>query len=87
MALVVLGTVAGLSLYLVSVAASYELQRRDVRMGGVPFEIPGGPVVPVLAGAVILWLLSQATRRELAVEAAVLLLAGGSYWLRRNLRM
>ena len=85
--LVVLGNVAGLSVYLVSVAASYELQRRDVRMGGVPFEVPGGPVVPVLAGAVILWLLSQATRRELAVEAAVLLLAGGSYWLRRNLRM
>jgi APA family basic amino acid/polyamine antiporter len=85
--LVVLGNVAGLSLYLVSVAASYELQRRDVRMGGVPFEVPGGPVVPVLAGAVILWLLSQATRRELAVQAAVVLFAGGFYWLRRNLRM
>jgi hypothetical protein len=28
--------------------------------------------VPILAGAVILWLLSQATRREFAVEAAVL---------------
>jgi amino acid transporter len=85
--LVVLGNVAGLSLYLVAVAASYELQRRDVRMGGAPFEVPGGPVVPLLAGAVILWLLSQATRRELAVEAAVLLLAGGFYALRRNLRI
>jgi len=85
--LVVVGNVAGLSLYLMSVAASYELQRRNVRMGGVPFEVPGGPGVPILAGAVILWLLSQATRREFAVEAAVLLLAGGFAVLRRKSRM
>jgi len=44
--------------------------------------VPGGPGVPILAGAVILWLLSQATRREFAVEAAVLLLAVGFYVLR-----
>ena len=85
--LVVVGNIAGLSLYLVAVAASYELQRRDVRMGGVPFVMRGGPGVPILAGAVILWLLSQATRREFAVEAAVLLLAGGFHALRKNLKM
>jgi amino acid transporter len=85
--LVVVGNVAGLSMYLVSVAASYELQRRDVRMGGVPFAVPGGPVVPILAGAAILWLLSHATWREFAVEAAVMLLASGFYVLRRNPRM
>jgi amino acid transporter len=85
--LVVVGNIAGLSLYLVAVAASYELQRRDVQMGGVPFVMPGGPAVPILAGAVILWLLSQATRREFAVEAAVLLLAAGFHALRKNLKM
>jgi len=85
--LVVVGNIAGLSLYLVAVAASYELQRRDVHIGGVPFVMPGGPAVPILAGAVILWLLSQATRREFAVEAAVLLLAAGFHALRRYVKM
>jgi APA family basic amino acid/polyamine antiporter len=84
--LVVVGNVAGLSIYLVSVAASYALQRRGVRMGGEPFTVPGGPLVPILAGAAILWLLSHATWREFAVEAAVILLAGGFYVLRRDLR-
>jgi basic amino acid/polyamine antiporter, APA family len=73
--LAILANVAALSLYLMCVAASFELQRRDVRAGGTPFAVPGGPVIPLLAAAAIVWLLSQATWREFAVEAVVLLLA------------
>jgi amino acid transporter len=77
--LAVLANVAALSLYLLCVAGSWELRRRDVRMGGTPFVAPGGPIVPLLAVAVILWLLSQATRREFAVEALVVAVAAIVY--------
>ena len=79
--LAVLANVAALSLYLMCVAASYELQRRDVRAGGTPFAVPGGPVVPVLAAGVIVWLLSQATVKEFAIEAVVLTIAAAYYLL------
>jgi len=65
------------------VTASYELQRRDVRADGNPFTLPGGPLVPLLAAMVILWLLSNATRREFAVEAIVLAVAALVYFSRK----
>jgi amino acid transporter len=82
--LAILANVAALSLYLMCVAASYELQRRNVRAGGTAFEVPGGPIVPLLAAAVIVWLLSQATLREFTIEALVLVAAGGWFWIRRS---
>jgi len=82
--LAVLANVAALTLYLMCVVASLELQRRDVRADGTPFAVPGGPVIPVAAAAVILWVLSNATRREFAVEAAVLAAASLLYSIRRG---
>ncbi len=82
--LAVLANVAALSLYLMCVAASYELQRRGVRAGGTPFSVPGGPAVPLLAAAVILWLLSNATAREFGVEALVVAVAGLFYFIRKT---
>ena len=73
--LAIVANVAALSLYLMCVAASFELQRRDVRAGGTPFSVPGGPAIPIAAATVIVWLLSQATWKELAVEASVLTIA------------
>ena len=83
--LAVLANVAALTLYLMCVAAAFELQRRDVRAeGAVPFAVPGGPVVPILAAAVIVWLLSNATRREFGVEALVLAVATLFYFIRKT---
>jgi amino acid transporter len=83
--LAVLANVAALTMYLMCVAASYELQRRDVRAdGGIPFAVPGGPAVPILAAGVILWLLSNATRREFGVEALVLAVASVFYLIRKT---
>jgi APA family basic amino acid/polyamine antiporter len=73
--LAILANVAALSLYLMCVAASFELQRRDVRAGGTPFKVPGGPIIPVLAASAILWVLAHATWKELGVEAVVLTIA------------
>jgi len=82
--LAVLANVAALTLYLTCVAAAYDLQRRDVRAGGPPFVIPGGPVIPLLAAAVIVWLLSNATQREFVVEGLVLATAALFYFIRRT---
>ena len=83
--LAVLANVTALTLYLMCVAASVELQRRDVRSdGAIPFSVPGGPVIPILAAAVILWLLSNATRREFGVEALLLAVASMFYLIRKT---
>ena len=82
--LAILANVAALTLYLMCVAASFELQRRNVRADGTPFAVPGGPVIPIAAAIVILWLLSNATAREFMVEAAVLAAASLLYSIRRR---
>jgi amino acid transporter len=82
--LAVLANVSGLFLYGLCVAASYELQRRDVRMAGQPFNLPGGVVIQSAALAGIAWLASQATGRELLIEAGVLVAASGFYLVRRR---
>src|SRR5687767_5200739 len=78
--LAVLATVSTLALYLVCCIAAWILRRRDVRAEeGIPFRTPGGAIVPVLAVAVIAWLLSSATPREFLVVGAVLVAASLVY--------
>jgi basic amino acid/polyamine antiporter, APA family len=84
MQLAVIANVAVLTLYLLCALAAYELQRRDVRANGAPFVTPGGAVVPALASAVIVWLLSQATAREFALEALLVSAASVFYFFRRR---
>ena len=84
--LAVLANVSGLLLYGLCVAASYELQRRDVRMAGTPFTLPGGILIQAAALAGIVWLVSQATRREFVIEAGVLVAASCYYLVRRRVR-
>jgi len=85
--LALISNVSVLSLYLLCCAGAWELVRRDVRAGGTPFTIPGQRVVPLLACATILWILSHATAAEWRVEAAVLAVASIAYrvrhWRRR----
>jgi APA family basic amino acid/polyamine antiporter len=82
--LAIVTNVSTLTMYLLCVLASYELQRRDVRAGGTPFTMPGGPLVPLAATGAIVWLLSHATGRELALEGTVLSVAAGLYVVRRR---
>jgi amino acid transporter len=84
--LAVLSNVAGLTLYLMCAAASFELERRDVRENGDPFRLPGGALLPALAAIAVLWLLSQATGRELLLEGLVLGCAALLYAVRARSR-
>jgi APA family basic amino acid/polyamine antiporter len=84
--LVVMANVSALLLYLMCVAASYQLQRRNVRMAGTPFDLPGGVLIHLLAAAGIVWLLSQATYDEWRVVAYALVVAVVYYVIKQFLR-
>lgn len=70
--LAIIANLATLILYGTCCVAAYELRRRNVRAGGVPFQVPLAGVVPFLACAVIIWLLTSITRQEWAVVLGVL---------------
>jgi APA family basic amino acid/polyamine antiporter len=73
--LAVAANATGLVVYAVCCLAAGELRRRDVRAGGVPFEVPGGAIVPWLAVAVIGWLLWGLKREEWIAAGLVALTA------------
>jgi amino acid transporter len=81
--LAIIANVSVLVLYLLCCIAAWELRRKGVRTGGTPFAIPGGAVVPWLAVAVIVWILSNATAKELGVVAGVMAAAAVLFWVRR----
>jgi amino acid transporter len=71
--LVVIATLATMIVYLICCAATIKLQRMNVRAdGAAPFQLPGGPVIPVLACAIVIWLMTSSTRQEFMALAAML---------------
>jgi amino acid transporter len=85
-ALVILANLSVLTVYLACCVASWELRRRDVRAGGTPFRVPAGGVAPVLAGIVILLLLSSITTREWLTFGLVVAVAVALYVVTRGRR-
>jgi amino acid transporter len=71
--LAVFANLSALSLYLLCAAGAWVLRRRDVRADGEPFVAPGGPLVPVLTCAAILWLLWETVDRAQIVAAGAAL--------------
>lgn len=80
--LVLLANVASLSLYLLGCLAAFELWRRNVRLAEKPFSFPGAGLVPLGGAAVVVWLLSHATREEFVAEAVTIAVATALYGLR-----
>jgi amino acid transporter len=77
-----LGAISALIIYLGSCLALLVLRRRDVRTHGPPFLVPGGPVIPLLACAVCIWLLAQGNREELIAMVLVIVTASALYLAR-----
>ncbi|MDQ2889546.1 MAG: APC family permease [Gemmatimonadota bacterium] len=84
--LVVLSTVSTLFIYIVTCLAAIQLKRKNVTAGGPPFQLRGGPVVPLLACVVIVWMLSGATRKEFISVGATLAAALVLYLVRAYYR-
>ena len=71
--LLVIATLSALIVYLVCCAATIKLQRMNVRADGAePFHVPGGPVIPVIACAIVIWLMASSTRQEFVALGAML---------------
>jgi APA family basic amino acid/polyamine antiporter len=85
----VLAVLSAVGILLVDLAcclAVLELRRRDVRAEGAPFVIAGGPTVPLLASAVVVWLFTSARAVEFLAAGAVLTVASALYFLRPRRR-
>jgi amino acid transporter len=84
--LAILANVSTLVLYGACCAAAWQLRRKDVRAGGIPFRVPLAGVVPALAILVILALLTSVTAQEWAVVAGVELAGALLYFATRGRR-
>jgi basic amino acid/polyamine antiporter, APA family len=84
--LVILANLSVLVVYFACCVASWELRRRDIRVGGTPFRVPAAGVAPVLGCVVIVVLLSSITAREWASFGAVAAVAVTIYVVTRGRR-
>jgi basic amino acid/polyamine antiporter, APA family len=94
----VLAVLSAVGILLVDLAcclAVLELRRAGVRAmresrasetGRAPFRVPGGPIIPLLASAVVVWLLTSARAVEFLAAAGVVAIAAVLYWLRPSRR-
>jgi amino acid transporter len=74
--LAVISNLSALLLYLACAVAGWQLRRRNVRQTtGTPFTLPGGPLVPFLTVAVIVWLCTSITRQEWLMVGGTLAVA------------
>jgi amino acid transporter len=85
-ALAVIANVAALLVYFGCSLAAWQLRRRNVQAGGVPFRVPGAGVVPFLSCAVIVGLLSSITLDEWRVLVAVIAVASVLFVLTKRRR-
>jgi amino acid transporter len=85
--LAVLSVITTLIVYLICCLAAIQLQRRDIREGGaVPFKLPGGPVIPLIASAIVVWLMTASTRQEVLAMGAMLVAEMALFLLMRGRR-
>jgi L-asparagine transporter-like permease len=86
-ALAVISNVAALLVYLGCAAGAWQLRRLGVQeVGTTPFRMPGGRVIPWLAAAAIVGLLTSITPAEWLVLGQVAGVATVIFWVARRRR-
>jgi amino acid transporter len=80
--LAIIANVALLTLYLLCCLAALQLTRMGVVAAAKPFMMRGGSLAPVLASAMVIWILSTATAQEFLWTAGVLAVATVAYVVR-----
>lgn len=79
--LATISSAAVLIIYLGVVLSTLKLRKQGNVHGEKTFRVPGGIIVPLLAAAGIVWLLSNLTRPELTGVAAFILLFSVAYFV------
>ena len=86
--LAVLAVIATLIVYLICCLATIQLQRRDIRdEGAIPFKVPGGPVIPLVASAIVVWLMTASTKDEVLAMGVMLVVESVVFFLIRARRV
>jgi basic amino acid/polyamine antiporter, APA family len=78
----VLAVSGTLVLYLICCLGVLKLRARKIADTGTPFVVPGGPIVPVAAAVIIVWLLSTLAMREMIATLAFVIVTGLIYGAR-----
>jgi len=81
--LAILANLTLLLLYGACCLAAWQLRRRGVQAGGVPFVVPGGGAAPIAACVVIAWMLTGIRAAEWAAMGLALLAASVVYTVAR----
>jgi amino acid transporter len=76
----VLAVAGTLVLYMICCLGVLRLRAMKVAQGGTPFVVPGGPLVPIAAAAIIVWLLSTLALKEMIATAGVVAVAAAIYY-------
>lgn len=77
--LLILSSSGSLVLYLICCLGVLRLRARNVAIDSSPFKIPFGPVVPVAACAIIVWMLSTLSFKEIWATLAFISVVGIAY--------
>jgi amino acid transporter len=80
--LAIIANVALLTLYFLCCLAALQLTRAGVVASAMPFMMRGAWLAPVLAAAMVIWILSTATAQEFLWTAGVLAMATVAYVVR-----
>lgn len=84
--LAIIANVAALLVYFACSVAAWQLRRRNVQAGGIPFRVPGAAAIPILSCAMIVGLLSSITLLEWRVLVLVLAAASLLFLVTRRRR-
>jgi len=84
--LAIIANVAALLVYFGCSLAAWQLRRRNVQAGGIPFRVPGAGIVPILSCVMIIGLLSSITLQEWGVLILALAIASVIFVLTRRRR-
>jgi amino acid transporter len=79
--LVIISSSGTLLLYLICCIGLLRLRARNVTLESEPFRAPGGPLVPLLASAIMIWMLTTLEWKELRAAAVLVIVSGVVYWI------
>jgi amino acid transporter len=85
--LLIISSSGTLILYAICCLGVLRLRARGVAMEGTPYQAPGGPFVPLVATAIILWMLSTLSMWELLAAVGLVAVAGVGYTIRARLSL
>jgi amino acid transporter len=78
--LLIISSSGTLLLYIICCLGLLRLRALNIAMAGEPFRAPGGSFPPLIATAIMVWMLTTLEWKELAAATGLVLVSGFVYW-------